>query len=507
MFLSKNRVFLGCCLSFICGVAGHSFFIDLFDVSAFRWFFLACSLAAAAVIWRGKKRTAFLCLMSAFLFLGMFRHAAFFPSPGENPGELSFYHGRQIQAEGYICGPVKEGSDSQQFSFCPHNGKQGKALVTAPARPRYHYGEELRVKGTLEKPEPFSGFAYDKYLAARGIHSVFYYPRLERISLPASPLSVRERVYGGILSLRRDLSSAIEAGLQEPAASVAAAMILGEKKGIPGEVREDLSRAGLSHIVAVSGLHVGIIVTLVLYTALKAGADRNSAFYFVSLFLAFYVVLAGSPVSAVRAGSMGFLALLAVKTGRFSRPESIVIISAFAVLLVNPMLFRYDVGFQLSFLAVGAILFFYPPLREAIFGEKGRDGIYRYGRGVLEVLAVTCVIQLLIAPVVARHFGVVSLIAPVANLAVLWALPAIIFLLTGGLVLSSLVPAEEFLFFPAKIFVDYVVWAGKFMSELPFSFLEVKTIPVGWMTVYYAVVISVFLVLKRHRRTKKGGKP
>ena len=509
MIESRSKVFLLCCLSFIIGVAIHSFFEEL-ALYRFWWFVGVCLFLMVTVfLWKWKK-AGVISLLLLFLLLGVFRYAVAVPTdPG--PHRLSYYHGEEMSVSGYICNSVEERSDSQKFHFCARylTGKKngpasvtGKMVVIASKYPSYEYGEEVVFRGVPEAPEPFQGFAYDKYLAKQDIYSVSYYPELQRLSASGDE-GIKRSLYGKILELRKYLSSRIGSGLEEPEATLANAMLLGYKSAIPDSIREQFSRAGLSHIIAISGLHISILVVLIFYLVMGVGADRDKAFYISSLILLFYIILIGTPVSAVRAGLMGFLALLAVRMRRLPRAKNFLLISAFIILMVNPMLLRYDVGFQLSFLAVAAILFFYPLIRVGILQKIGENRLGRFPKTVLEILVVTCVIQLLIAPVVAYNFGIISFIAPVANLLVLWILPLVLSFLIGGLLLSIIFPgASVFLFFPAKLFLSYILWIGEVVNRIPFSSWELESIEVIWLVIYYLIIILAISLRWYYR--KKG---
>jgi competence protein ComEC len=503
MTLGKSKIFLLCCLSFMIGVAVHSFNEDWNEYELI-WFFLAVLFLLATIIFWRNFRARIVFLMVLFLFSGIWRYSL--AVPDISPTDISFYNGRQVKMKGIVCGEPETEVDSQQFRLCGEtlNARPvtGEVLVTAGRYPEYNYGDPVMLKGELEEPKPFDGFDYDKYLAKQGIYSTLYYPDIRVLSSDSKALKWSQQLYGGILDFRQGSRSKMNRGLEEPASTLAGAMLLGYKGAIPEGLRKDFSRAGLSHIIAISGLHIGILVVLIFYLLLAAGSYRNQAFYASSLALLFYIILVGSPVSAVRAGLMGFLALLAARMGRLPKAERFLIISAFVILLVNPMLLRYDVGFQLSFLAVGAILFFYPAVRSMIPERARGNELPRTWRAVTEILILSFVIQLFIAPIVAYNFGVISFMAPIANLLVLWTLPFVISLLIVSTVVSTLVlivwgGGAEFIFYPAKLFLSYILWIGEMINNIPFSSWKVENVEPIWIIIYYIFVALIFLGIRR----------
>lgn len=501
--LTKSQIFLACCLSFIIGVAVHSFRIG-WSQYELMWFLAAVvSLVAVFIFWpQPRARTIFLVVL--FLFLGIWRYSLVIPEI--SPADISFYNGQKAKIKGAVCSEPERNSGNQQFRLCSktiiRDGEQrsvaGKILVTAEPYPAHYYGNLIILKGELQKPEPFQGFAYDRFLAKQDTYSVAYYPEITLLAQDP-PLSWTETIYKELLVFKQKAKSSINKGLEEPEASLANAMFLGYKNGIPDEVRNMFSRAGLSHIIAISGLHVGILIAIIFEAMLAVGLSRNSAFYSSAVVLLGYIIMIGHPVSAVRAGFMGFLALLALKLKRLPQPRNFLIIAAFVLLMVNPRLLLDDVGFQLSFLAVGAILFFYPLIGKVLFSGNTPFIKNKMGQVVVQIIAVTCVIQLLIAPIVVYNFGVISFIAPVANLLALWTLPVVIPLLVVSILVRTIVltipGTAPFIFLPIKLLLGYVLWIGETLADPPLAFMEVKDIHVSWIVAYYLILLIAIFVL------------
>ncbi|MFW5888167.1 MAG: ComEC/Rec2 family competence protein [Patescibacteria group bacterium] len=496
MTLGKSKIFLLCCLSFIIGVAVHSFNENWSEYELIWFFSAVLSLLAVVIFWRNfQARVIFLMIL--FLFAGIWRYSLTVFDP--SPRDPSFYNGREVKIKGVVCNEPEADADSEKFQICVKTlnlkPADGKILAVAGKYPGHNYGDLIMLIGRLRKPEPFQGFAYDKYLAKQGIYSVSYYPEIKTLSTDLGSREWPKILYGRILEFKKETRAKINKGLERGEAILANAMLLGDKGSIPDDIREQFSRAGLSHIIAISGLHIGILVVLIFYLLLMIGFYRHQAFYAGSLALLFYIILIGGPISAVRAGLMGFLALLAVRLGRLPKAENFLIISAFTILLINPMLFRYDIGFQLSFLAVGSILFFYPAVRSIIFEKLGGDKTARPPQAVMEIIVLTFVIQLFITPIVAYNFGIISFVAPLANLLVLWTLPFVIVLSALGILASAVLPAV-FAFFPAKLFLGYILWVGKITNDLPFAFLKVEDPHIYWIIIYYVILSAISLGLR-----------
>ena len=133
-------------------------------------------------------------------------------------------------------------------------------LVTTSLYPEYFYGDKLKIKCFLKTPGQIDDFAYDEYLAMKRIYSLCYYPK--EIELIKSEQG--NSVYRFILQIKNRLQSVINQSLTEPTASLLSAMILGQRRNVPPKLLEQFNQAGVSHIIAISGLHITVIVGLLM---------------------------------------------------------------------------------------------------------------------------------------------------------------------------------------------------------------------------------------------------
>ena len=533
MHLTKSKIFLVSCLAFVGGVVGGSFL----PVSAARfslWFFAGAVAAAvgAALFWsRPRTRTAF--LVGLFLFFGLWRYEFSWPVLG--PDKVSFYNGRVVEIVGVVSREPERVGKNQKLVVeverltvekeikKVEKRMKGFVLMVVGLYPEYSYGDKLKIVCQLKKPEPFSGFAYDRYLARQNIYSVCFWPKkVEKISS-----GNRNWVYSWVLRLKQAGQQLVNRSLPEPEASLVRAIVFGDKKNLPSDLREDFSRAGLSHIVAISGMHIGIIGLLLLTFLIALGLERRQGFWLVSLFLLFYLTLVGWPASAMRAGVMGILAMVALIYGRLNRLTNALVLAAAILLLVNPRLGRDDIGFQLSFLAVLGIAWFYPALDKIFSGRKKKKRqapakkvlgkkmkpsqwsalwqnfvnsayVARGRRLLVPLLALTLSAQALTWPLVAYYFNRVSLIAPVANILVVPILPALIVAVAAALALAALWPAANlFFFFPVWVLAGYIIKVAAVLSRLPGAALEISSVSLFLIGFYYAALFLFYLWLRR----------
>lgn len=199
-------------------------------------------------------------------------------------------------------------------------------------------------------------------------------------------------------------------------AAVLAAITLGDRSAVTKTVRERYSLSGASHVLALSGLHLSILVTFLLLLLRPLQMRKWSRWLMVLLCIGLtwaFVMLTGCSVSIVRSALMlSFFLLLGLRGEGISSINNVVL-AAFVVLLVSPQSLM-DVGFQLSFLAVFFIIYFFPYFKESLWLRAPR-----WSRSLLNFLYVTIIAQLATAPVVACVFGRVPLLFMVTNLLVI----------------------------------------------------------------------------------------
>jgi competence protein ComEC len=218
--------------------------------------------------------------------------------------------------------------------------------------------------------------------------------------------------------IRQRGSEGLGQGMPAREAALARGFVLGEDDGIDEKTEEDFRRAGLSHLLAVSGQNVTLLALLAMPLLGALGIPLRERLVWVLALLAVYVPVAGAGPSIQRAGVMGALGLLATLGGRRTSRLYALALAALVTLAIDPAI-AGDVGWQLSFAAVLGILLLAAPLRERLLGALGRG---RWRRALAEGVAVTVAATLATAPLIAFHFETLSTTTLVANVL---ALPAV----------------------------------------------------------------------------------
>jgi competence protein ComEC len=198
-------------------------------------------------------------------------------------------------------------------------------------------------------------------------------------------------------------------------AALAASLLLAQRDGLDGEVRERFARAGLSHLLAISGLHVGLICGILLLAGSILRLGKRGAAVLAAMGTVAYVLMLGAPHSAVRAALQLVLLLAATMLQRPTRAEALIAAAALVLLLRDPGALLSP-GFQLSFAGVIGLLVLRRPFLGLLGGAESPGWVGRAWRWLADGLATSTAATIATAPIVAWHFGHVAPVGIVANL-------------------------------------------------------------------------------------------
>lgn len=328
----------------------------------------------------------------------------------------------------------------------------GQVQVTARPAPALRYQEILEVHGDIVTPEAAAGASYAAYLRRQGVDAVVAFPRLAHLGESQAGPRWRSALFG----LRDRLAAGIEARLPEPQASLVEGILIGRRATIPEALNEQLSRSGTSHLIAVSGYNVSLVVGLAVVVATAGARGRRLLVVLLaSGALWAFVLLVGASGSVLRAAAMAQLALVGRAFGRAGAAGGLLVWGSALLGAVQPGLV-HDVGWQLSFLGTAGLTWLGPAL-SAVLGRL--PPLLREG------LAGSVAAQVFVLPVLAETFGRVSLVAPLANVLALPLVPPIMFLGAGAVVADALLPPAAPLltalaWVPATGLIRVVEWSA-----------------------------------------------
>jgi len=489
---SKSKTFLAFCFSFVAGV----FIASIFELqSGLVYLYLSLFiLAALLIIFWQKKSTRFIIFCIFFVILAVVRYLLAFPLSSNH---IANYVGKEMELTGFVAREPDVREDGVRYILKIKNPKSeilnqqidGRIFFKSNLYPRFQYGDVLKLNCELEKPEASDDFRYNMYMAKEGVFALCQSPWVEKIGENGGFWS-----YSAILWLKNKAADKINLLWHEPMASFMAGLLYGYRGGL-GELNQAFNRTGITHIVAISGYNISIIATILIVSFTFLYVPRKKAFWLVCGGILLFVIFAGASASVVRAGIMGVLVLLAKQLGRLSRVGNVLALSAVLMLLQNPLVLRWDAGFQLSFAATLGLVYLSPKIQRWFVRLPEFYGLR-------EVFVSTMAAIIATLPLILFNFGRLSIVAPIVNVLVLWLIP---FLMLFGFLAVIL----SFIFFPAGQVVAWIAWVGlKYIVLVVTWFSGLKwaaiDFSINWiiMVLLYLLIISIFYAKSESRKLK-----
>jgi competence protein ComEC len=320
-------------------------------------------------------------------------------------GALALEPGTRIALSGYLTQVPRATEAGQLLVVATERGRIAVLSQRLPAG--LCVGCGVRARGVVRMPPAWQR----DWLARLGA------VRILAGSARATPAR-RGGLAGALDSIRLRAERALEAGAAPPAAALLRGFVLGQDDRIAEPVREEFRRSGLAHILAVSGQNVALLIALATPILALSGVPLGARRWLLIALVALYVPVAGAGPSIQRAGVMGIAGILAALAGRPASRWYALGLAAAATLALDPRA-SADIGWQLSFAAVVGLALLAAPLARALGARPGAGPLRR---ALAEGAAMTLAATVATAPLIAHHFGVVSLTTLLANLV---ALPAV----------------------------------------------------------------------------------
>jgi ComEC/Rec2-related protein len=370
-------------------------------------------------------------------------------------------------------------SDKGQLSFDVKNIK----LVEATGLAAGHYIDlvgVIAVKG-YGVPAVYKG---DKVR----VEAKLYPTRGSRqATMSYSKIEVLARGYSIIDNLRRKFAAGMMSSVAEPMGSFGLGILIGQRTTLPEEVNQQLSIVGLTHIVAVSGYNLTIIVRFV-HGSFKKSSKLMSTIMTVGL-ITLFLLLTDFSASIVRAAIVSLLSILAWYYGRTFRPVMVLMLSAAITAGYYPVYLWSDIGWYLSFLAFFGVLVIGPVFQSRFFPDENRQP-----KLLLAVVIETLAAQIMTLPLIMFIFGRLSIIALLANILVVPLVSlAMLLSFVAGLAGMFMPGIAGWLAWPATRLLSYMLDTSAILSRVPYASVDSK-LSLLQIVVSYCLIFAVLLM-------------
>jgi len=374
----------------------------------------------------------------------------------------------------------------------------GKLLVSLyqDPYPPLRYGDEITITGQLQRPRGLrnpGGFDYREYLQRKNIRAIFRIEKnveIQPTGTQKGNLLLRKIVYPA----RRFAIKTIDKTTSGQSRSLLRALLMGERGTVSPEVRDSFAKAGIIHVLAVSGLHVGFVLLILTTIFGLLRLPYPARVLLTILGLIFYALLTEAKAPVVRATTMASIYLIGTLIERRTNPFNVIGVAALGILLFKPQ-DLFDVGFQLSFTAVLSIVYFYQKLNALPFVLRIHQGMANnpVGKYLMPVFLVSLSAQIGTLPLTAFYFNRIPLLSIAVNIL---AIPLVGLIVALGFVtlLSSLFSLWVAAAYGAlnQVLLTALTTATAWIGALPVSHITPPTPHLMHVLVYFFLLL--FLV-------------
>lgn len=472
----RNRYVFFFITSFALGVFFSSF-IFLSPLVSLFIFLIGIAVLLAEKVHKREVSKEVLCLVIILISfsLGSLRYAI-----------KDFHEVQTPLTTGVVISEPEDKDNFQRFVFLSDNRE--KVLVSAPLYSGVQYGDRVELSGgELKKPNVIvdedSGreFDYGKFLSKDDIYFTLNSYKVEILS-SGHGNAIKSSLY----KIKKNFVNHAKAILSEPYASLLTGLIVAGREALPQAILEEFRKAGVIHIVVLSGFNITLIA------AFFHKLFRSHTASIIGIIL--FVIMTGAGASIVRAAVMALIALSGQIMRRKYSAQRALLFAGFLMLLENPKILVFDPSFQLSFLATLGLIYVLPFMEEKLswVSEKYQ---------LRETLSQTLSTQITVLPLLIYMSGDVSIVSIPANLLILLVVP---WTMLVGFIAVLLSYIATFLAWPlaylSYLFLSWILFVSHALGSLPFATLKIST-PIFWLIMVILLIIGTYFIWWRSRNS------
>ena len=399
----------------------------------------------------------------------------------------------KIEKENYYIYKIKVlyANASRQYKntylYLRENKKSTKVL---------EYGDKINFIGEFLEPNSkrnYKGFDYKEYLKTLNIYGTI---KIQEINI------IEKNKVNFAFNFAHKISNNIKQKIEEltdkKSSSLIKGILLGDTSSIDEEIEDSFRASNISHILAVSGMHVYYIV-LGIQLLGKLNFGKQKTRFIIILFLIIYMFMTGFAVSVVRASIMAIISIVANMLYRRNDTFTTISISLGLILLYNPFLIT-NIGLQFSYIGTIGIIIFHKNMLKFLksFSIKNPKFKYKFNKKVIlavgkikEIIAVTLSAQLAILPITIYQFNTFGIYFLFTNLLISVIIGPIIILSSLVILLSYILSPIAQIFLPILKGLIFILTLVSKISKLPFSEIMISTPKILLIIIYYILILII----------------
>ena len=399
--------------------------------------------------------------------------------------EAAFFSGFP-GTHGTHMAPIPSGTLWHPYPHYPHYNFSEKVFLKTASRHVFNFGDRVKVDGTcsditgVRNPGDFN---YTLYYKSKGISKVINAESVELLKADSAGIFSTMLYHS-----KEKVINTINDALPVETAAILVGIITGDKADIGEDTRDAYMKTGLSHILSVSGLHVGFLMLLVTYILTPFKLDKRLQGFIIILTVTYYIMLIGAPLPAVRALIMLGVLMAGKSVGRNYDLLASVSFAALVIMIYRPLAI-HDPGCMISFGAMYSIAIIYPIIYSLLRKTPS---------AIRSSAALSLCVWLGLAPVLAYYFNYISVISLIINII---AVP-LSFLITiagfAGVIVGIVSKVAAIYIFSVDYYlISLLTYITQSAAELPFAGFHIPTLPVYIYLLYYLGIVLLIVYFKK----------
>ncbi|MFN7251288.1 MAG: DNA internalization-related competence protein ComEC/Rec2 [Anaerobacillus sp.] len=451
-------------------------------IQGFHSISLCLSLALIYLLYKNKHNPK-IVVSSAIIFVFFYFNPIYFPTPPSLPSEN--------EISGKISSIPKIDGNKLTFELKTSEKQLVQINYFFKTKEEQNYGKTLKYgltcnfEGVYKNPPEsrnFYSFNYKEYLAMRKIYFQFTPKTFANTNCRGESLSP----YGLLQRYRQLGIEYISDHFPKESKGIIISLIFGDRSEMERDILQSYQSLGIIHLLAVSGLHVGLVSAFVYLLLIRIGMTKERTIDLIILLLPIYAILAGAAPSVLRATAMSLVVLISIRFRKKINPLDGISYVFLVLMLVTPF-YILHLGFQLSFLVSYSLIISLNSI------------LIKYENWLTQLLAVTILAQLVSFPLIIYHFHVISLWTIPLNLIyipfiTMFTLPLAFIIFISHLIFP---PISNLMLYFYEFIIGFAHQCLEKVNELPLSSLIFGQPPLWVVILYYIAIGILFYVWER----------